>query len=117
MFVALLPRQLAHPRKVDSLRTCLAGRDVCAPQLQGQFSSFFGVPLRSFWASAEACGSLTYGLQPGPVSRIAPDGEARLVDENGVPVPQGEVGELTVRGPNVTIGYWDGPGQIKDPTD
>jgi long-chain acyl-CoA synthetase len=114
MFVALLQRQLAHPRKVDSLRTCLAAGDVCAPQLQEQFSIFFGVPLRSFWASTEACGSLTYGLQPGPVSRIAPDREARLVDENAVPVPQGEVGELTVRGPNVTIGYWAGPGQIKD---
>ena len=62
MFVALLQRQLAHPRKVDSLRTCLAGRDVCAPQLQEQFPSFFGVPLRSFWASAEACGSLTFLL-------------------------------------------------------
>ena len=42
-----------------------------------EFPSFFEVPLRSFWASTEACGSLTYGLQPGPVSRIAPDGGKR----------------------------------------
>ena len=39
----------------------------------------------------------------------------RLVDDNQLLVPQGEVGELLVRGPHVTIGYWAGPGQIKDP--
>jgi acyl-CoA synthetase (AMP-forming)/AMP-acid ligase II len=37
-----------------------------------------------------------------------------LVDENDEPVPPGEVGELVVRGPHVTIGYWAGPGRITD---
>jgi long-chain acyl-CoA synthetase len=114
MFAALLRHQRARARNVDSIRTCLAGGDVCPPQLQEQFPSFFGIPLRSFWASTEACGSLTYGLQPGPVSRLVTGAQVRLVDDNHVPVPRGEVGELVVRGPHVTIGYWAGPGQIKD---
>src|SRR6516164_6186057 len=114
MFGALLHRQRARARKVDSLRTCLAAGDVCPPQLQEQFRSLFGTPVRSIWAATEACGTLTYGLQPGPVSRIAPGGQVRLVDDNQVPVPLGEVGELAVRGPHVTIGYWAGPGQVKD---
>jgi acyl-CoA synthetase (AMP-forming)/AMP-acid ligase II len=70
MFVALLQHQREHARNVDSLRTCVAGGDVCPPQLQERFPSFFGVSLRSSWVSTEARGSLTYGLQPGPVSRI-----------------------------------------------
>jgi long-chain acyl-CoA synthetase len=114
MFGALLHQQRARARKVDSLRTCLAAGDVCPPQLQEQFRSLFGTPVRSFWVSTEACGTLTYGLQPGPVSRIVPGGQVRLVDDNQVPVPLGEVGELAVRGPHVTIGYWAGPGQVKD---
>jgi acyl-CoA synthetase (AMP-forming)/AMP-acid ligase II len=40
--------------------------------------------------------------------------QVRLVDDKHVPVPRGEVGELVVRGPHVTIGYWAGPGRIKD---
>ena len=114
MFVALLQQQRARARNVDSLRTCLAGGDVCPPQLQEQFPSFFGIPLRSFWVSTEACGSLTYGLQPGPVSRIVTGAQVRLVDDNHALVLRGEVGELVVRGPHVTIGYWAGPGRIKD---
>jgi acyl-CoA synthetase (AMP-forming)/AMP-acid ligase II len=114
MFAALLHQQRSRTRIVRSLRTCLVGGDVCPPQLQDQFSSFFGIPLGSVWAATEACGSLTYGLQPGPVSRIAPGAQVRLVDDNQVPVARGEVGELVVRGPHVTIGYWAGPGQIKD---
>ncbi|MBV8353081.1 MAG: acyl--CoA ligase, partial [Verrucomicrobia bacterium] len=114
MFGALLQCQQARARNVDSLRICLAGGDVCPPHLQDQFPSFFGIPLRSFWVSTEACGSLTYGLQPGPVSRIVPGAQIRLVGDNHVPVARGEVGELVVRGPHVTLGYWAGPGQIKD---
>jgi acyl-CoA synthetase (AMP-forming)/AMP-acid ligase II len=53
-------------------------------------------------------------LEPGPVSRIVNGAEVRLIDESGVPVPRGEVGELVLRGPNVTIGYWSEPGLIED---
>jgi fatty-acyl-CoA synthase len=35
--------------------------------------------------------------------------EARLVDENGVDVPGGDVGELLLRGPHVSRGYWNNP--------
>lgn len=114
MFAGLLERQRASERNVNSLRTCLVAGDVCPPWLHEQFASIFGVPLRSFWASTEAAGSLTYSLQSGPVSRIAPGAQVRLVDDNDLSVPRGETGELLVRGPHVAIGYWGGPRQIID---
>jgi len=114
MFAALLERQHARGRSVRSLRVCLSSGDVCPPRLQAQFSASFGTRLRSFWAATEAAGSLTYGLESGPVSRIVKGAQVRLIDDSGAPVPRGEIGELALRGPNVTIGYWAGPGAIED---
>jgi long-chain acyl-CoA synthetase len=113
MFTTLLERQRAHPRNIDSLRTCLSAGDVCPAQAQEQFPSVFGIPLRSFWAATEALGSLTYGLESGPVTRIVKGAQVRLVDVDRIPVSPGQVGELVVRGPHVSIGYWAGPGLIE----
>jgi long-chain acyl-CoA synthetase/feruloyl-CoA synthase len=113
MFAAMLEGQRMRKRNIGSLRFCLTGGDVCSPQLQRDFAIEFGVPLRSSWAATEATGSLTYGLRPGPVSRIVPGAQVRLVDDAGVQVRQSEVGELVVRGPNVSVGYWAGPGVIE----
>ena len=40
---------------------------------------------------------------------VSPDDEVRLTDEDGRDVPDGEVGELTVRGPYTLRGYYRAP--------
>jgi acyl-CoA synthetase (AMP-forming)/AMP-acid ligase II len=112
MFVALFETQGARPRRVESLRLCMTGGDVCPLWLQEKFPAHFGAPLCSFWAATETIGSLTYRLEPGPVHPIVAGAQIRLIDDRGTPVPHGHVGELIVRGPNVTIGYWTAPGRI-----
>ena len=47
--------------------------------------------------------------RPGTVGLPLPDVEARVVDDNGQVLPQGEIGVLEVRGPNVFAGYWRQP--------
>jgi len=91
MFAALVQQQRQSERDVNSLRTCLVGGDVCPARLQEQFLSTFGVPLRSIWAATEACGSLTYSLQPGPVTRIVRGAQVRLVDDHDAPVAPGQL--------------------------
>jgi long-chain acyl-CoA synthetase len=115
MYDALLKCQAGKPRDVESLRFCGSGGDVCPLPFQIDFPRVFGIALVSIWGATEALGSLNYGLEPGPVSRVMEGAEARLVDDVGAPVPAGEVGELLVRGPNVSIGYWGGPDAIENP--
>jgi long-chain acyl-CoA synthetase len=50
-----------------------------------------------------------YELRPWSCGPIAPVNDVRIVDSEGRDVPQGEVGELWVRGPNVVMGYWNKP--------
>ena len=106
-YAALLDRQRARPRNLASLRICLTGADACPVDLQKRVSAEFGVPLYNVWAATEVVGSLTYGLQLGPVARIVNGSQIRLVDDKGLDVPHGEVGELLIRGPNVFAGYWN----------
>ena len=113
MFASLLKQQRARKRDVGSLRHCATAGDVCPADLQREFAEQFGIPLRSFWSSTEAVSAFTYGLQPGPVARILPGTQARLVDDAGASVPHGEAGELLLRGPGVSVGYWAGPGRIE----
>jgi long-chain acyl-CoA synthetase/feruloyl-CoA synthase len=40
----------------------------------------------------------------------------RFVDDNGEQVTRGEFGEMLIRGPNVTVGYWQSPGRIQPAT-
>ena len=42
----------------------------------------------------------------GSVGRPVPHVELRIVDDDGVPVPPGSLGEIALRGPKVFAGYW-----------
>jgi len=50
-----------------------------------------------------------YNDRPGAAGRTLPLAEVRLVDDYDRPVPVGEVGEITMKGPMVFKGYWNLP--------
>ena len=45
------------------------------------------------------------------------DSQRKIVDEEGKEVPQGEVGELLVKGPTVTPGYYRNPQKLQTEID
>jgi len=49
--------------------------------------------------------------KPGTVGLPLPGVEVRITDADGKPLPQGEIGGIEVRGPNVFKGYWQLPEQ------
>jgi long-chain acyl-CoA synthetase len=50
-----------------------------------------------------------YLRRPSSCGRTVPVVQIRVTDEQGVPVPTGEIGEIWFRGPNLIRGYWNRP--------
>jgi long-chain acyl-CoA synthetase len=109
VYARLIDEQRRCPRDVSSLRVCLAGGDICPPGQREAFQLLFGRPLVNVWSAAEATGSY---IELGPAGRPVTKLEVRLVDTHNITVLAGEPGELLLRGPNIALGYWIGPGEF-----
>ncbi len=46
-------------------------------------------------------------MRPGSSGTVVPGYEARIVDEHGQPVPQGEIGNLLIKGDSTCAFYWN----------
>jgi acyl-CoA synthetase (AMP-forming)/AMP-acid ligase II len=62
------------------------------------------VKICSFPTASNASNELD--CRTGSVGVLDPNCECKLLDDNGNEVQDGEPGEVYVRGPNVTMGYW-----------
>ena len=96
---------------LTSLRNVTCGAAPLSPSLQNECSSRFKFRIGQGWGMTEmTCGGMIVpeGLDDdtGSVGTLIPNCEARLVDEAGEEVATGERGEIQVRGPNVSPGYW-----------
>jgi acyl-CoA synthetase (AMP-forming)/AMP-acid ligase II len=75
----------------------------------------FGVPMIESYGMTEAAHQMASNPLPprprfaGSVG-VAAGPEIGIMDEGGVHLPPGEVGEVVIRGPNVTSGYEGNPG-------
>lgn len=75
------------------------------------FESKFAIPIYEGDGPTECspvtCVNPIGGVRkPGTVGLPVPGVEMRIVDEEGATCPDGEVGEIAVRGTNVMKGYW-----------
>jgi fatty-acyl-CoA synthase len=74
-----------------------------------------GVVLRQIYGLSEAGPTVTVLDKVDALRKLGSAGrpvlhtEVRLVDADGEDVPPGTTGELWIRGPNVTPGYWNRP--------
>ncbi|KAF2762492.1 acetyl-CoA synthetase-like protein [Pseudovirgaria hyperparasitica] len=98
----------------DTLEHAVSGAAPLGKELQYAASAKLGKGktfVSQTWGLSETTGSITampYGLNDdtGSVSSLVPNCYARVVDETEKDVPVGERGELWVKGPVVTKGYY-----------
>ena len=68
-------------------------------------------PMMQWFVTDVAAPSAELGCVPGkegriPVGHPLPGNELTIIDDDGLPAPQGAVGELVVRSPYVALGVW-----------
>lgn len=114
MFAKMTDAALTSRYDLSSLRVCLSGASPLPADVQERFEETTGVRIAEGYGLTEAgptthCNPLRGEHPPGSIGLPFPDTEARVVDADTgrYEVPDGEAGELIVRGPQVMRGYWN----------
>lgn len=119
-FPGMVEKTLAylHERRprVKSLKKFGAMADLFSPQQIADLTSVLGVPYTNTFGSTEtgmppaSAGRLRAGEIPSDLAKTESLlCEVTLLDSNDQPVPDGQPGELAVRGPTLFSGYWNAP--------
>jgi long-chain acyl-CoA synthetase len=109
---------LNHPERdrfdLGSLRTCVSGGQSLPVEVLRGFEAAFGCKILEGYGLSEtspvACQNRPdRERKPGSIGIPVEGTEMKIVDESGDELPDGEVGEIVIKGPNVMKGYWRRP--------
>jgi long-chain acyl-CoA synthetase len=114
MYGALLHHPDRERFDTSALRICITGGASMPVEVLRGFEQAFGCELLEGYGLSEtspvACTNHPgRERKPGSIGTPLIEVEMRVVDEQGNEVPQGEVGEIVIRGHNVMKGYWQRP--------
>jgi long-chain acyl-CoA synthetase len=118
MYVALNTLPKHNQRDFQSLRVCMSGGGPLPMEVQEKFERLTGARLVEGYGLTEAS-PVTHVNPPDGISKVGsiglliPGTEARIMDlESGTrEMPDGEIGEIVIRGPQVMKGYWNKPSE------
>lgn len=114
MFVALLGRPDLAAHDLSAVRVCMSGGAALPLEVLRGVEQAFGVAVLEGYGLSETSPAASFN-HPGRVRKAGSVGtpirgvEMRVVDESGAEIPQGETGEIVIRGHNVMKGYWRRP--------
>ena len=116
MHQAILARAARNPDAVHAtkLRLIRSSSASLPPQVMLELEKVFGAPVIEAYGMTEAAHQMASNplppapRKPGSVG-IAAGPEVAIMDDTGRLLPQGEIGEVVIRGDNVTPGYANNP--------
>ena len=114
MYVALLHAPDRADYDTSSLRMCISGGAALPVEVLRGFEEAFGIPVLEGYGLSETSPVASFNhpgreRKPGSIGTPIRDVRMRVVDKEDRELPQGEVGEIVISGPNVMKGYWQRP--------
>jgi long-chain acyl-CoA synthetase len=116
MYAALVAAYGPDDHRADSLRIAVSGGAALPVRLLHEIERMFPVRVLEGYGMSEtsptsAVNPVEGVRKPGSIGLPIEGIEMRVVDDDGWPVPVGEIGEIQVRGHNVMKGYWRQPAE------
>jgi long-chain acyl-CoA synthetase len=112
MYAALLHHPERERFDASCLDLCVSGGSALPVEVLHGFDDAFGAKILEGYGLSETTGMGTFNTpdrerKPGSIGHPVGGTEIRLVDDQDKDVPDGEPGELIMRGPFVMKGYWN----------
>ncbi|HEY7050093.1 MAG TPA: long-chain fatty acid--CoA ligase [Jatrophihabitantaceae bacterium] len=114
MYSALLHVADRDDYDVSALRVCVSGGAAMPVEVLRRFEDAFGCIVLEGYGLSETSPVASFNRpdrtrKPGSIGTPVRGVEMRVVNEAGDPLPQGDVGEIAIRGHNIMKGYWHKP--------
>jgi benzoate-CoA ligase family protein len=113
MMSAMVAHPLASEQDFSSLRLCTSAGEALPAELHRRWMDTFGVEVIDGIGSSEAyhiyLSNRPGHARQGSLGQVVPGYRAQVVDLDGAPVPDGEVGRLEITGETVALEYWQAP--------
>jgi long-chain acyl-CoA synthetase len=109
---------LHHPEReqydLSMLQLCASGGSAMPVELMRGFEAAFGCKILEGYGLSETSPVASFNhpdreRKPGSIGTPVQGVEMKVVDDDDHELPQGEVGEIVIRGHNVMKGYWGRP--------
>ena len=114
MYTAILHSAGGSAGDVASLRLCVSGGAAMPVELMRAFEKQFDCMILEGYGLSETSPVASFNhpdreRKPGTIGQAIAGVEMRIQNDEGDPLPSGEVGEIAIRGDNVMKGYWRRP--------
>jgi long-chain acyl-CoA synthetase len=112
MYIAIMREAGANVRYLESIKYCISGAAPLPASIQKEFERITRGKLVEGYGLSEAspvthCNPLSDKCRNGSIGLPLPGIEATIISrETGEQLPNGEIGEIVVKGPNIMRGYW-----------